>query len=611
MISLHTIHSIMKTVRDVLSIVAVPRWLLFSVVSFGVAAALTDGLSTSIIVLLLYSLMDHISAILSTNIFISKLVSWITPGPYNHLVLMLLLVCLLISNMGFTFCYTMINAKVRHRVIETIRNRINSQFLEVSYDFILRHDRGHLLNMWANDSWSMGDVYLFSGRILVNLCASVVFFLLLLAISAKLLAISLIGTTVLFIGMHRLAKPARGLGRQMRRRHEKITERMLVTLQGMRALRVFGEEARYQKGFEIASAGIRETCIAFERLHALVSPAVHVGYLLLLVAIVFIGRPMGVTFVATLAFVALLYRFQPYVRELRSNLLLIAQLQTSVASVMGILDRSDKVYIRSGSSSFCGLKGEIRFEGVSFTYADAPAPSLDCVSFAIPAGSVTAFVGMSGAGKTTIVNLLLGLYRPSAGLILVDGIPLDELSRTNWLSKIASAGQDVELVEGTIGDNLRLAQPNADVSAMREAADAVNMLETIENLSDGFDSWIGQQGLKLSGGQRQRLGLARALLRDPEILILDEATNSLNSTLENEIWASIRRRMTGRTFVLITHRPETAMTADQVIGIDSGRVIEVVSRAELQANPQSVCWALLRDAADSRQSRSPLSQAED
>lgn len=611
MISLNTFRSTLKAVRDVLSIAAVPRWLLLSVVFFGVTAALADGLSTSLIVLLLYSLMDHTSEILSTNVFISKVVSWVNLGFDNHIILMLLLVCLLFLNMGLTFCYTVINAQIRHRVIETVRNRINSQFLEVSYDFILRHDRGYLLNMWASDSWSMGDVYLFSGRILVNLCASAVFFLLLLAISAKLLAISLIGTAVLFIGMHRFAKPARDLGRKMKKGHEKITERMLVTLQGMRALRAFGEEARYQKGFEIASAGVRETCIAFERLHALVSPAVHVGYLLLLVAIVFIGNPMGVTFVATLAFVALLYRFQPYVRELRSNLLLIAQLQTSVASVIGILDRSDKIYIRSGSSTFCGLKDEIRFERVSFTYAGAPAPSLDGVSFAIPAGSVTAFVGMSGAGKTTIVNLLLGLYQPNTGQILVDGIPLDELSRTNWLSKIASAGQDVELVEGTIGDNLRLAQPDADVSAMRAAANAVNMLETIENLSDGFDCWIGQQGLKLSGGQRQRLGLARALLRDPDILILDEATNSLNSSLESEIWAGIRRRMTGRTFVLITHRPETAMTADQVICIDSGRVIEVVSRTELQANPRSVSWTFLRDAGDGRQSRSSLSQAED
>src|SRR5262249_33698769 len=156
----------------------------------------------------------------------------------------------------------------------------------------------------------------------------------------------------------------------------------------------------------------------------------------------------------------------------------------------------------------------------------------DQISLTIPVGFVTALIGASGAGKTTIVNLLLRLYQPNAGSILIDGIPLDDLSRQDWLSKITAAGQDVELVEGTVGDTLRLARPEASLSEMRAAANTARILETIEELPNGFDSWIGQHGLKLSGGQRQRLGLARAVLHDPEILILDEATNALNSGLE-------------------------------------------------------------------------------
>jgi ABC-type multidrug transport system fused ATPase/permease subunit len=178
----------------------------------------------------------------------------------------------------------------------------------------------------------MGDVYLYVGRLLINTCSSIVFLLLLTMISWKLLIISGVGITFLFIGMHHLSEPARGLGRRMREEHEKIAERMLVTLQGMRALRAFAQESRYQYRFECASAQVRRTSIAFERLQALVSPAVQVGYLLLLVVIIFIGNPVGVSFVATLAFVALLYRFQPYVRELQSNLLCIAQLQASVTA---------------------------------------------------------------------------------------------------------------------------------------------------------------------------------------------------------------------------------------------------------------------------------------
>jgi ABC-type multidrug transport system fused ATPase/permease subunit len=210
---------------------------------------------------------------------------------------------------------------------------------------------------------------------------------------------------------------------------------------------------------------------------------------------------------------------------------------------------------------------------------------------------------MSGSGKTTIVNLLLGLYRPDSGSILVDGIRLEKLSRKDWLSKITAAGQDVELIEGTVGDNLRVAQPDADLSAMRMAAETASILETIEDLPHGFDSWIGQQGLKLSGGQRQRLGLARALLRDPEILILDEATNALNSSLENDVLYAIRRKLYRRTLIIITHRLETAMSADQVICIGSGRVLESASPAKLRSRPSSVFWTLLKESDNGEQSQ--------
>jgi len=379
----------------------------------------------------------------------------------------------------------------------------------------------------------------------------------------------------------------------MRGEHEKIAERMLVMLQGMRALRAFSQEAHYQLVFESASAQVRRTSLAFERLYALVSPFVQLGYLLFLIMIAFIGEPMGVSFVTTLTFVALLYRFQPYVRELQSNLLSIAQLQSSVSSVVRMLDRSDKTYIGSGSKTFSGLRREIGFSVVSFAYDAASPPSLDRVSFTIPAGSVTALVGMSGAGKTTIVNLLIGLYRPQFGEILVDGTRIDELSREEWLAKIATAGQYVDLIEGTVGDNLRVARADADLAAMRAAAKSAAILETLEALPQGFDSWIGRQGLQLSGGQRQRLGLARALLRNPDILILDEATNALNSSLEADIFNEVRRQLTGRTLITVTHRFETAMSADHVICIASGRVVESASPMELRARPDSVFWTLV------------------
>jgi subfamily B ATP-binding cassette protein MsbA len=196
-----------------------------------------------------------------------------------------------------------------------------------------------------------------------------------------------------------------------------------------------------------------------------------------------------------------------------------------------------------------------------------------------------------------------------SGSILIDGVPLGELSRESWLSRIAAAGQDMELIEGTVCDNLRVARPEASLSEIRKAAETAHILDTIECLPDGFDTWIGQHGLQLSGGQRQRLGLALALLRDPDILILDEATNALNGGLEQAVLNAVRRELAGRTLLIITHRLESALSADRVICIGSGSVLESGSPAELWARPSSLLRTLLNETSDSEVTRHPVPTA--
>ena len=191
--------------------------------------------------------------------------------------------------------------------------------------------------------------------------------------------------------------------------------------------------------------------------------------------------------------------------------------------------------------------------------------------FTIPARGTTAIVGESGAGKTTVVNLLLRLYAADEGAVLVDGVAIARLSRPNWLSRTAVAGQDVELIDGTVAENIRMARPEASDAEVHAAAALAGALGFIEALPEGFESWIGQQGLNLSGGQRQRLGIARAVLRDPDLLILDEATNALDAALEDGIRARLQRAFAGRTLVLVTHREDVALTADHVVCLQGGR----------------------------------------
>ena len=254
---------------------------------------------------------------------------------------------------------------------------------------------------------------------------------------------------------------------------------------------------------------------------------------------------------------AALLCLQPHAREIEGHLLYLAQIEPQLRSVRAMLSPQDKVYDMPGDAPIQGLRDAIRFEGVRFGYADGLPPALDSVTFDIPAGRTTVLVGPSGAGKTTVVQLLLRLYAPQAGSIHVDGVPLDDLRRSDWLGLLGVAGQDVDLIEGTVVHNIRMADPNASNEQVLAAAQMAGVAEFVESLPEGYDTWIGQQGYRFSSGQRQRVGLARALLRDPQLLILDEAMSALDNDLERRIRHAIRERFAGRTVLIISHRAAT------------------------------------------------------
>lgn len=283
-------------------------------------------------------------------------------------------------------------------------------------------------------------------------------------------------------------------------------------------------------------------------------------------------------------FVLALQRLNVRLVSIGKSFNLLAENLAGIEQVNNLLNKEDKTFRRLGGIPFGGLQQEIRFEGVSLRYSGRTTPSLSDVSFRLPRGSTVALVGASGAGKSTIADLLVGLIDPSSGRVLVDGRDLRHLDLDSWQQRLGVVSQDVLLVNDTIAANITygITGPISEAE-IRQAAEAACADGFINQMPQGYDTVVGEQGHRLSGGQRQRLSLARAILRQPEILILDEATSALDSHSESRVHQTIQAFSSGRTVLVVAHRLSSIRDAARILVVDAGRIVERGDHEQLLA----------------------------
>jgi ABC-type multidrug transport system fused ATPase/permease subunit len=228
------------------------------------------------------------------------------------------------------------------------------------------------------------------------------------------------------------------------------------------------------------------------------------------------------------------------------------------------------------------LRGEVAFDEVSFAY-EPSIPVLRRVSFNAPAGSTTALVGSSGSGKSTLISLIMAFNRPGAGRVLVDGRDLAAVRLRDYRSQLGVVLQDNFMFDGTVAENIRFSKPDATLDEVRAVSRIAHCDEFVEKFPEKYDTVVGERGIKLSGGQRQRVAIARAILADPRILILDEATSSLDSESEALIQDGLQALRRGRTTFVIAHRLSTIRSADQILVLEAGEIVERGTHEQLQA----------------------------
>ncbi|MBY0568912.1 MAG: ABC transporter ATP-binding protein/permease [Hyphomonadaceae bacterium] len=260
----------------------------------------------------------------------------------------------------------------------------------------------------------------------------------------------------------------------------------------------------------------------------------------------------------------------------------IKQTSIDMEKMFTLLDEPPDVADAPGATALKPARGEVVFENVGFAHEGRDV-GLDAVSFTAPAGQTTAMVGPSGAGKSTVLKLLFRFYDPAAGRVLIDGQDLRTVTQASLRSALGLVPQDVVLFNDTIRYNIAYGKPEATQAELDQAAARAQLLTFIENLPQGWDTRVGERGLKLSGGEKQRVGIARVVLKDPAILILDEATSSLDSVTEDEVQSALEEASRGRTTIVVAHRLSTIANADQIVVLEAGRIVERGTHAALIA----------------------------
>ncbi len=498
-----------------------------------------------------------------------------------------------------TYIQTYLVGWVGQRALADLRLRIFKHLQTLPIGFYESRPAGVLISRMTNDVEALDSlvtdsvVTLFqSGLTLIGTVG------ILLYLDVKLALLTFLVLPVLLAGSLWFRIVSAGAFRRTRETIGAITAELQESLSGVRVVRSFAQEPAHKARFTTLNADNQDANMTTVRLNAAYFPTVEMLSGLAVAGIILYGGQQAInghiTVGTVVAFVAALSNLFEPIQQLSQ---LYATYQSGMAAlekIFQLLDVKPDLSDREDALELGRIRGEVRFEDVTFAYAKRPSResegepaaqvlALDDVDLTIPPGQTVALVGATGAGKSTMAKLVARFYDPTAGRVLVDGHDLRDVASSSLRSQMGIVPQEAFLFSGTVGENIAFGRPEATADQIRAAAEAVGADDFIEELPRGYDTDVGERGAQLSAGQRQLIAFARALIADPRILVLDEATSNVDLHSEAKIEQGLRRLLAGRTAIVIAHRLSTIRQAGRIIVLEHGRIAEQGTHDELIA----------------------------
>lgn len=593
------------TVRIALAEARANKGLALASLVAGAVAGLVDN-ATFGLILLAFGSMGGQPPRSGPSAILHRLVAGNVQGHRSYLVaLMILATTLQVGRSGLLYLARLLGEQLASRAEMSLRQRLSEAVLSYSFGHVSSFKAGDLANrVLVGASQVRVVLSAISGLSLSGiLLAAYVVAMFMISPSLTLGAVLVFGAGTL---IHRwILDRLRLQSRRVAKAQRQLGERIQQSLASLRLAHSFGVQHELLEKLRRVNEDLVSTIVRRAMITEATGPFTDVVLVsamgLLLVLAFSTAAHLDGAFVAPLlTFIVILQRVGVRVR------LTVVQVTECVsafgarAEVDELLDPARHTYERTGGKEVPPLSQAISLEDVTFRYAETARPALDGVTLTIPAGSTVAFVGASGGGKSTLVDVIVGLFQPTAGVVRVDGLSLGDADLRTWRGQLGVVSQEVMLLPESVADNIRFSKAGASLTEVKETAALANAHSFIEGLPEQYDTLLGDRGYGLSGGQRQRLALARALLRKPRVLILDEATSALDSESERLLQDSLEKIHGEQTVVMVAHRLSTVTRADLIVVVEGGRIVQQGTHQDLlrQGGAYARYWRLQSQADD-------------